>query len=173
MDCQLCQYDDSFWQNLPSGDLMDSKDRQIIRALQRDGRMTNQDLAEAVNLSPSPCLRRVRNLEASGVIRGYSADVDAAAYGMAITVFVRIRLERHNETDVQSFEGKVRRMDEVLECHVLTGAMDYQLRVLVPDLEAYESFIRNRIHPIGGIASIDTSFVYGTVKKTAVFPPAS
>lgn len=149
---------------------MDSKDRQIIRALQRDGRMTNQDLAEAVNLSPSPCLRRVRNLEASGVIRGYSADVDAAAYGMAITVFVRIRLERHNETDVQSFEGKVRRMDEVLECHVLTGAMDYQLRVLVPDLEAYESFIRNRIHPIGGIASIDTSFVYGTVKKTAVFP---
>ncbi|UWQ52275.1 Lrp/AsnC family transcriptional regulator (plasmid) [Leisingera caerulea] len=152
---------------------MDSKDRQIIRALQRDGRMTNQDLAEAVNLSPSPCLRRVRNLEASGVIRGYSADVDAAAYGMAITVFVRIRLERHNETDVQSFEGRVRRMDEVLECHVLTGAMDYQLRVLVPDLEAYESFIRNRIHPIGGIASIDTSFVYGTVKKTAVFPPAS
>ena len=173
MDCQLCQYDDSFWQNLPSGGLMDSKDRQIIRALQRDGRMTNQDLAEAVNLSPSPCLRRVRNLEASGVIRGYSADVDAAAYGMAITVFVRIRLERHNETDVQSFEGKVRRMDEVLECHVLTGAMDYQLRVLVPDLEAYESFIRNRIHPIGGIASIDTSFVYGTVKRTAVFPPAS
>ncbi|UWQ64638.1 Lrp/AsnC family transcriptional regulator (plasmid) [Leisingera caerulea] len=152
---------------------MDSKDRQIIRALQRDGRMTNQDLAEAVNLSPSPCLRRVRNLEASGVIRGYSADVDATAYGMAITVFVRIRLERHNETDVQSFEGKVRRMDEVLECHVLTGAMDYQLRVLVPDLEAYESFIRNRIHPIGGIASIDTSFVYGTVKRTAVFPPAS
>ncbi|MFY0312679.1 Lrp/AsnC family transcriptional regulator [Leisingera sp. D0M16] len=152
---------------------MDSKDRQIIRALQRDGRMTNQDLAEAVNLSPSPCLRRVRNLEASGVIRGYSADVDAAAYGMAITVFVRIRLERHNETDVQSFEGKVRRMDEVLECHVLTGAMDYQLRVLVPDLEAYESFIRNRIHPIGGIASIDTSFVYGTVKRTAVFPPVS
>ncbi|WP_264214575.1 Lrp/AsnC family transcriptional regulator [Leisingera thetidis] len=152
---------------------MDSKDRQIIRALQRDGRMTNQDLAEAVNLSPSPCLRRVRNLETAGVIRGYSADVDAAAYGMAITVFVRIRLERHNETDVQSFEGRVRRMDEVLECHVLTGAMDYQLRVLVPDLEAYESFIRNRIHPIGGIASIDTSFVYGTVKRTAVFPPVS
>jgi len=173
MDCQSCHSGDRFWQNLPIGGLVDSKDRQIIRALQRDGRMTNQNLAEAVNLSPSPCLRRVRNLEASGVIRGYSADVDAAAYGMAITVFVRIRLERHNETDVQSFEGKVRRMDEVLECHVLTGAMDYQLRVLVPDLEAYESFIRNRIHPIGGIASIDTSFVYGTVKRTAVFPPAS
>nr|WP_170805871.1 Lrp/AsnC family transcriptional regulator [uncultured Ruegeria sp.] len=149
---------------------MDAKDRQIIRALQRDGRMTNQDLADAVSLSPSPCLRRVKNLEASGIIKGYSADVDAAAYGMAITVFVRIRLERHNETDVQNFEGRIRMIEEVLECHVLTGAMDYQLRVLVSDLEAYEDFIRNRIHPIGGIASIDTSFVYGTVKKTAVFP---
>ncbi|MFD0909583.1 Lrp/AsnC family transcriptional regulator [Ruegeria arenilitoris] len=149
---------------------MDAKDRQIIRALQRYGRMTNQDLADEVNLSPSPCLRRVKNLEASGVIRGYSANVDAAAYGLPITVFVRIRLERHNETDVQKFEKQVRLIDEVLECHVLTGAMDYQLRVLVSDLEAYESFIRNRIHPIGGIASIDTSFVYGTVKETEVFP---
>ena len=149
---------------------MDDKDRQIIRALQRDGRMTNQELAEAVNLSPSPCLRRVRNLEAKGVIRGYSAEVDAKAYGIAITVFVRIRLERHNETDVQHFERRMQMIEEVLECHVLTGVMDYQLRVLVPDLEAYEDFIRNRIHPIGGIASIDTSFVYGTVKRTAVFP---
>lgn len=151
---------------------MDSKDRQIIRALQRDGRMTNQDLAEAVNLSPSPCLRRVRNLEAQGVIQGYSAVVDAKSYGLPITVFVRIKLERHGEADVKNFERKMQLIDEVLECHVLTGAMDYQLRVLVPDLEAYEEFIRNRIHPVGGIASIDTSFVYGTVKRTAVFPAA-
>lgn len=150
---------------------MDTKDQQIVRALQRDGRMTNQDLAEAVNLSPSPCLRRVRNLEARGVIQGYSADVDANAYGLPITVFVRIRLERHNQSDVQNFERRIRTIDEVLECHIMTGAMDYQLRVLVPDLAAYEDFIRNRIHPIGGIASIDTSFVYSTVKKTAVFPP--
>lgn len=149
---------------------MDDKDRQILRALQKSGRMTNQELAETVNLSPSPCLRRVRNLEAQEVIRGYSADVDAAAYGLAITVFVRVRLERHNETDVQNFERRIQMIDEVLECHVLTGAMDYQLRVLVPDLQAYEGFIRNRIHPIGGIASIDTSFVYGTVKRTAVYP---
>ena len=135
--------------------------------------MTNQDLAQEVNLSPSPCLRRVRNLEASGAIQAYSADVDPAAYGLAITVFVRVRLERHNEADVRNFEKRVRMMDEVLECYVMTGAMDYQLRVLVSDLAAYEDFIRNRIHPIGGIASIDTSFVYGTVKKTAVFPPLS
>ncbi|WP_282046955.1 Lrp/AsnC family transcriptional regulator [Roseibium album] len=149
---------------------MDSKDRQIIRALQKDGRMTNQELAETVNLSPSPCLRRLRNLENSGAIRGFSVDVDPKTYGLPITVFVRIRLERHNEEDVRHFESRVQKIDEVLECHVLTGAMDYQLRVVVASLDAYEDFIRNRIHPIGGIASIDTSFVYGTVKKTAVFP---
>ncbi len=149
---------------------MDSKDRQIIRALQQDGRMTNQDLAEKVSLSPSPCLRRLRNLEKCGAIRGFAVDVDPAAYGLPITVFVRIRLERHNQEDVQRFETRVRQIDEVLECHIMTGAMDYQLRVVVSGLDAYEQFIRTRIHPIGGIASIDTSFVYSTVKKTAVFP---
>ncbi|MFK7888129.1 MAG: Lrp/AsnC family transcriptional regulator [Gammaproteobacteria bacterium] len=149
---------------------MDDKDRQIIRALQHNGRITNQDLAELVNLSPSPCLRRVKNLEEKGVIRGYSAQVDAKAYGLPITVFVRIRLERHNEADVQNFESRIGMIDEVQECHVLTGAMDYQLRVVVSDLDAYEHFIRRRIQQIGGIASIDTSFVYGTVKTTSVFP---
>ena len=149
---------------------MDSKDRQIIRALQRDGRITNQDLAAEVHLSPSPCLRRLRNLEAEGAIRGYSADVDAARYGLPVTVFVRIKLERHNQEDVGHFESRVKAMDEVLECHVMTGQMDYLLRVLVSGLDDYEKFIRNRIHPIGCIASIDTSFVYSTVKKTALFP---
>lgn len=149
---------------------MDAKDRQIVRALQANGRMTNQDLAEAVNLSPSPCLRRLRMLEKEGVIKGFSADVDATAYGLPLMVFVRVRLERHSEETVKHFETRVAAIDEVLECHVLTGMSDYQLRVVVPDLEAYEGFMRNRLHQIGGIASIDTSFVYGTVKKTTVFP---
>ena len=149
---------------------MDSKDRQVIRALQRNGRITNQDLADAVNLSPSPCLRRVRNLEAGGAIRGYSADADAAAYGLPVTVFVRIKLERHNEEEVRHFESRIGAIDEVLECYVMTGQMDYLLRVVVSGLDDYENFIRNRIHPIGCIASIDTSFVYGVVKKTSVFP---
>ena len=149
---------------------MDAKDRQIIRALQKNGRMSNQDLADAVQLSPSPCLRRLRNLEADGIIRGFSAEVDEKAYGLPITVFVRIKLEHHNAGDVQNFERHILNIDEVLECHVLTGVTDYQLRVVVADLNAYEDFIRKRIHPIGGIASIDTSFVYSTVKKTSVFP---
>src|SRR6056297_508712 len=149
---------------------MDDKDRQIIRALQRDGRMSNQDLAAKVHLSPSPCLRRVRNLEKAGVIRGYTARVDARAYGLPITAFVRIRLERHDETTVQTFERAVAGMAEGLECYVMTGQTDYQLRVVVASLDAYETFIRARLQRIGGIGSIDTSFAYGIVKDGMVFP---
>ena len=149
---------------------MDSKDRQIIRALQRNGRATNLEIAAAVNLSPSPCLRRLRLLEDSGAIQGYRAVVDAKAYGLPVTALVLIRLERHSAEAVQHFETRIRALDEVLECHLMTGPADYLLRVVVAGLDAYEDFIRNRVHPIGGIGSIDTSFVYGTVKNTGVFP---
>jgi DNA-binding Lrp family transcriptional regulator len=149
---------------------VDHKDRQIIRALQRNGRMTNQDLAAEVNLSPSPCLRRLKLLEKSGAIKGFSVDVDASAYGLPVTVFVRVTLERHTDDCVQQFEKSVSQVDEVLECFVMTGMSDYLLRVVVADLADYENFVRKRLHPIGGIASIDTSFVYGVVKKTNVFP---
>lgn len=149
---------------------MDSKDRQIIRALQEDGRMTNQDLADKVNLSPSPCLRRLRNLENEGIIQGYSVDVDAKAYGLPVTVFVRISLEKHTEEVVRNFEAKIKATEQVLECHVMTGRADYLLKVVVADLADYERFVRRSLHPIGGVASIDTSFAYGVVKKTSVFP---
>ncbi|SEJ86264.1 transcriptional regulator, AsnC family [Cribrihabitans marinus] len=149
---------------------LDATDRKIIRALQKNGRMTNLDLAAEVNLSPSPCLRRLRLLEKSGAITGYSVDVDAKAYGLPVTVMVRISLERHNEDLVRHFEAQMKSIPEVLECFVMTGLSDYLLRVVVSDLEGYERFVRDRLHPIGGISSIDTSFVYGVVKRTHVFP---
>jgi len=149
---------------------MDKKDRQIIRALQSNGRVTNHDLSEKVGLSPSPCLRRLRNLEKSGVIMGYTAKVDAKHYGLQVTAFVRVCLERHDEQTVQNFERRVANMPEVMECHVMTGQTDYQLRVLVADLEDYEAFIRNQLQRVGGIGSIDSSFAYGTVKSISVFP---
>lgn len=152
---------------------MDRKDRQILRALQRNGRMTNQDLAAEVNLSPSPCLRRVKLLEKSGAIKGYSADVDAAVYGLPVTAFVRVSLDSHSEATVRQFEEDIRRVEQVLECFVMTGSSDYLLRVVVADLPDYERFVRKSLHPIGGIASIDSSFVYGVVKKTGVFPPVT
>ncbi len=149
---------------------LDAVDRKIIRALQVNGRMTNLDLAAAVNLSPSPCLRRLRLLEQSGAISGYSVDVDARAYGLPVTVMVRISLDKHTKDVVDHFEAQMKRIPEVLECMVMTGLSDYLLRVVVSDLEGYERFVRERLHPIGGIGSIDTSFVYGVVKRTHVYP---
>jgi len=149
---------------------MDDKDQQILRALQKDGRITNQDLAQQVNLSPSPCLRRLRLLEKSGAIQGYSAEVDAKTYGLPVMVYIRIQLSPHTKDIVEAFENRIKQLDEVQECHLLTGQSDYLLRVMVAGLDAYEDFIRSKIHPIKGIASIDSSFVYGTVKKTSVFP---
>ena len=149
---------------------MDVKDRQIIRELQMNGRLTNQELAERVNLSPSPCLRRLRNLEQSGAIQGYTALVDQKAYGLPVTVLIRIRLERHSEETILAFENQVKHIDEILDCYLMTGDSDYLLRVIVESLEAYEDFIRRKIHSIPGIASIETSFAYGIVKQARVYP---
>ena len=149
---------------------LDAKDLQIIRALQQDGRLSNLDLAEKVNLSPSPCLRRVRLLEEDGVITGYSANVSAKAMGLAITAFIRITLQRHDKAVVSGFEARVREIDEILDCHLMTGEADYLLQVMVPDLDAYEQFVRGKLHAIAGINSISTSLVYGNVKSSKVFP---
>jgi len=149
---------------------MDTKDRQIIRELQKDGRLTNHDLAARVNLSPSPCLRRVRNLEEKHVIKGYTALVDQKAFGLAVTAFVRIRLAQHSTENVKAFEDAIQRVEEVQDCYLMTGDCDYLLKVIVSDLEAYETLVRTRIHRIPGVASMDTGFAYGKVKQTRVYP---
>jgi Lrp/AsnC family leucine-responsive transcriptional regulator len=149
---------------------MDAKDWRIVRELQRNGRLTNLELSERVNLSPSPCLRRVRLLEEAGVITGYSADIDPRACGLRVTAFIRVSLLRHERDVVRRFEESIRKIDEVLDCHLLTGESDYLLRVMVADLDAYEEFVRTRLHGIQGVSSIMTSLVYGTVKSSKVFP---
>ncbi|HKL51517.1 MAG TPA: Lrp/AsnC family transcriptional regulator [Wenzhouxiangellaceae bacterium] len=149
---------------------MDKKDFQILHQLQLDARLSNHELAQRVNLSPSPCLRRVRQLEQSGVIRGYTAIVDQQALGLPITVFIRIALERHDTATVGEFERRVRAIDEIMDCFLMTGQRDYLLRVVASSLEGYERFIREVIHTIPGIASIDTSFAYGVVKHALALP---
>jgi DNA-binding Lrp family transcriptional regulator len=149
---------------------LDLKDRQIIAELQKDGRLSNQELSERVALSPSPCLRRLRNLEDSGVIKGYTALVDETAFGLPVTVFVEIRLTQHTHAVNANFEQKIRNLSNVLDCYVMTGDADYLLRVLVESLQDYESFVRNHLHRIEGIAAIKTSFAYGVVKRSNVYP---
>lgn len=149
---------------------MDAIDRNIIRVLQQDGRLSNQELAEEVGLSPSPCLRRVRKLEEDGVLTGYTALVDQDKFGLPLTVFVHIRLERHSEECIKSFEQGIERLDEVMECYLMTGTSDYLLHVLSCDLKSYEIFVREKISTIPGIAGIDSSFVFGRVKRNLTFP---
>lgn len=149
---------------------MDTKDRHILRELQRDGRLTNAELAERVNLSPSPCLRRVRNLEKAGVIDRYVAIVDREAAGYPITAFVQVTLDRHDREVVEGFERRVRETPQILTCHLLTGSSDYMLQIVVAGLDAYEDFMRNTLHTTPGIATINTSLVYGTIKDTVELP---
>lgn len=149
---------------------MDIKDRQIIRELQKDGRLTNQELAARVSLSPSPCLRRLRHLEETGIIKGYTAVVDQKAFGLPVTCFVRVRLVQHSKEGVKAFEDAIELIEEVQDCYLMTGDCDYLLKIIVKDLEAYETLVRTRIHQIAGVASMDTGFAYGKVKQTRVFP---
>jgi len=149
---------------------MDTKDRQIIKELQLNGRLTNHELASKVNLSPSPCLRRIRNLEEQGVIAGYTAIIDQKAYGLPITAFVRIKLAKHGTADIRAFEKAIENIAEIQDCYLMTGDCDYLIKVIVSDLESYEKFVRSKLQNTPGIASMDTSFAYSKVKQNLTFP---
>ncbi|MFI5099797.1 MAG: Lrp/AsnC family transcriptional regulator [Actinomycetes bacterium] len=137
---------------------MDDIDRAILAALEKDGRLSNNDLAERVGLSPSPCLRRVRRLEDTGVIRGYQALVDPAAVDRGLRVFAGVRLVRHAREDVLAFERAVIQLPEVVHTHHITGNYDYLLQVEVADLPAYEAFHANRLASLPSVAAV-TSYV--------------
>ena len=137
---------------------MDEVDQSILAVLERHGRISNAELAALVGLSPSPCLRRVRRLEKTGVIRGYRALIDPAAVGRGLRVFAGVRLARHARADVVAFERAVVRLPEVVHSHHVTGNYDYLLQVEVADLPAYEDFHANRLAALPGVAAV-TSYV--------------
>ncbi|MDX6371309.1 MAG: Lrp/AsnC family transcriptional regulator, leucine-responsive regulatory protein [Nocardioidaceae bacterium] len=137
---------------------MDEVDRSILAVLTQSGRISNADLAARVGLSPSPCLRRVRRLEETGVIRGYRALVDPAAVGRGLRVFAGVRLVRHARAEVERFERAVVLLPEVVFTHHVTGNYDYLLQVEVPDLPAYEDFHAHKLAGLPGVAAV-TSYV--------------
>ena len=149
---------------------MDSIDKQILWELQLDGRLSNQELADRVGLSPSPCLRRVRQLEESGVIAGYSARLNPKAVDLTITAFVSITMNSHGAEAVDDLENRIRSIDRVVEAHLLSGGADYLLKVMVSDLEEFEAFIRENIRTLPFIASISTSFAIGQTKAATPLP---
>ncbi|MBX9773963.1 MAG: Lrp/AsnC family transcriptional regulator [Xanthobacteraceae bacterium] len=149
---------------------LDAVDRKILEALQTNGRISLAELSTKVGLSPSPCLRRVRNLERAGVIARYVAVLDQRRVGLPVSVFVSIKLEKQRQESLDRFAKAVERWPEVLECYLMTGSRDYWLRVVVPDLEAYERFVKQKLTRLEGIASIESSFALEQVKYTNVLP---
>jgi Lrp/AsnC family transcriptional regulator, leucine-responsive regulatory protein len=149
---------------------IDRTDRRILEVLQRDGRITNAQLAERVQLSASACLRRVQRLEAAGVIAGYAARVDPQAVGLGLQAFVRVQLKQHDAETIERFVRLVNGWDEVAACHALTGDMDYLLHIHVADLEHFSRFLLDQLLNTAGVADVNSSFVLRTVKHAASLP---
>jgi Lrp/AsnC family transcriptional regulator, leucine-responsive regulatory protein len=152
---------------------LDAIDRKILAQLQDDARIANVALADAVGLSPAPCLRRVRALEEQGVIRKHVTLVDPAAVGLAVSVFVQVSLERQVEPSLKRFEAAILTRPEVMECYLMTGDADYLLRVVCADLNAYERFLLNHLTQVPGVASIRSSFALKQVKYSTALPVAA
>jgi Lrp/AsnC family leucine-responsive transcriptional regulator len=151
-------------------DRLDQIGLRILGELQNDARLSNVELARRVNLSPSPCLARVRALEARGVIRRYVALVDPVAIGLGLSVFIQVSLERQAEKTLEQFQSAVARFPEVVECYLMTGDSDYLLRVVVPDVQTLEKFILNGLTRISGVANIRSSFALKQVKYDTALP---
>jgi len=149
---------------------LDAIDRRILEHLQDNARISNVDLAARVGISASPCWRRVRELEASGVISDYVTLVDAASVGLMVSVFVSVSLEKQVERQLDVFQNAIRGRPEVMECYLMTGEADFLLRVVVPDLMAYERFLMDHLTRVPGIASIKSSFALKQVKYRTALP---
>ncbi len=149
---------------------LDAVDRRILARLQVDARLTNVELSQAVGLSPSPCLRRVRLLEEAGVIDRYVALLDGPSIGMGMTVFVRVWLKGQDEDTVQHFIDSVQDLKQVVECHLMAGDCDFLLRVVAPDLEGYRRFQAEHLARIEGVSSLKTDIPMQRVKSTTTLP---
>ncbi len=152
--------------------MLDAIDHRILDAIQADGRITNQALAEQVGLSPSPCLRRVRALEDAGVIKGYVGLVDPDAVGLPVTAFVRVRLVTQDDKHLAVFEETVAGLPEIMECYLMTGECDYQLRVVFPSLAAFEDFLRHKLTRISGVSQVTSSFALRPIAYRTALPQA-
>jgi Lrp/AsnC family leucine-responsive transcriptional regulator len=149
---------------------MDATDRQILRLLQNDGRLTNAALAERVHLSPSPCLRRLKRLEDGGVITRYRAILDRRSVGLGLTVFVEIKVDGHTDETSTQLQEKFAAMEEVVACHIVSGPADFLLEVVVTDLEHYERLLLGRLLKLHGVAEVRSNFAIRTVKSNGALP---
>jgi Lrp/AsnC family leucine-responsive transcriptional regulator len=153
--------------------MLDHYDKRILEILQQDGRISNQELADRIGLSPSPCLRRVRALEEAGIIEGYRALLNAKALGLNLIAFLSIAMDRHTPERFANFDAQVAALPEVLECFLITGRdADYQLKVIVRDMDAYQDLLLNKLTRIEGVSGVHSSFVLRQVVERTTLPVA-
>lgn len=155
---------------LDTTDRLDAVDREILRLLQEDGRLSNVELANRIRLSPSPCLRRVKSLEERGYISGYVARLDRTRMRRGLHVLVMVSLTSQRQEVLEDFERGVRELDDVLECYLVAGETDYVLTVAVHDLEAYQRLFTERLGELPGVASLKSVIAMKTVKRTSTLP---
>ena len=150
---------------------LDRHDQQILQLLQEEGRISNQELADRIGLSPSPCLRRVQALEKSGLITGYRALVNAKALGLTLMALIHISMDQHTPERFKNFEEQISAIPDVMECLLITGqSADYQLKVIVKDMDAYQELLLNRITRITGVTGVHSSFVLRRVVERTTLP---
>ncbi len=150
---------------------LDKTDRQILEYLQRDAALSNQELAELVGLSPSPCLRRVKALEEAGVIVRRVTLLDQKRLGLSLTVIIQIGMDRHTPDRFETFQAQIEALPEVQKCFLITGQeADYILEVVIPDMDAYQEFLLNKITRIPGVSGVHSSFVLRKVVDHTVLP---
>jgi len=150
---------------------LDRLDKRILREIQRDGTITNLELAERIGLSPSPCARRVKQLEDVGIILGRVTLLDPKKLDLKLTALIQISMDRHTPDRFEKFEEQIRSYAEVTECLLITGqSADYQLKVVVPDMEYYQEFLLNKITRIEGVTDVHSSFMLREVQNTTALP---
>ncbi len=150
--------------------MIDAADCRILDALQTEGRLTNVELAERVAMSTSPCWRRVRQLEAGGVIKGYRAELDRRRLGLGVLAFVSVQIDSHGDAEAQRFEEQVARIPEVIACYSVSGQADFLLQVVSPGLDTYADFAMTVIRRLPGIKAMHTSFVLKEIKPAGPLP---
>lgn len=150
---------------------MDKTDKRILEILQTDCRITNQELADKVALSPSPCLRRVKQLEQDGYIKQYAALLDPKKIGLELMIFVLLGLDNHEAKKMKNFQDTIQSLPQVIECYLIAGqSADYLLKVMVPNLESYHDFLLKELTVIPGVSNIHSSFVLNTISESLTLP---
>lgn len=149
---------------------LDSTDRKILEILQENGKITNTQLAQEIGLSPAPTLERVRKLENSGLIKSYHAEVNCEKLGLGVSIFLMISLSGHKKNQILSFIDKINRVPEVVECHHITGAGDFLLKIVTKDINSYQSLILNQLVEVEEIGNMQSMVVLSTFKDSKVMP---